>query len=74
MLRAGVLAAAMSILVAACAMVSQPPPPGTRMVQVQVKNNADVSQVGGTDFQLTQLGAAFIERAHSDTSAYGLVQ
>ena len=42
MLRAGVLVAAMSVLFAACAMVSQPPPPGTRMVLVQVKNNADV--------------------------------
>lgn len=42
MLQAGILAAAISVLVAACALVSQPPPPGTRMVRVQVKNTAAV--------------------------------
>ena len=42
MLRAIALAAAMSVTVAACALVSQPPPPGTHMVHAQVKNNARV--------------------------------
>jgi hypothetical protein len=42
MVRVSALAAAISILVVACALVEPPPPPGTRPIQAQVKNNATV--------------------------------
>ena len=38
MFRAVTLGFAISVLVAACALVEQPPPPGTRVIQAEVRN------------------------------------